>query len=312
MSIIKANGLTKSYRAGFWGKKKRALEGLTIEVKKGETFGYLGPNGAGKTTTLKILLGLIQPDSGDARIFGLPVNHVSFKSNIGFLPEQPYFYDYLTGKELLEFYARFFGLDRSERQRRIAELFEMVSLKGSEGLALRKYSKGMLQRIGIAQALINDPEVIFMDEPLSGLDPLGRKEVKDIILRLKGEGRTIFFCSHVLPDVEMICERIAIINKGRLVAVGSLDKLLQIEAKGVDIEFVGVNREGMNKIKKEAVRFLEQPHRVQITIDKEDRVMDMLRWIDKNDGKIISVVPHRRSLEEIFVSKLGLERDNAR
>ena len=286
------------------------MEGLTLEVEKGETFGYLGPNGAGKTTTLKILLGLIQSDSGDARIFGLPVNNVSFKSRIGFLPEQPYFYDYLTGKELLEFYARFFGLDRSEKKKRIAELFEMVSLKGSEGLALRKYSKGMLQRIGIAQALINDPEVIFMDEPLSGLDPLGRKEVKDIILRLKGEGKTIFFCSHVLPDVEMICERIGILNKGRLVAVGSLDKLLRIEAKGIDIEFLGVPQEGMNKIKKEAVRCLEQPHRAQITIDKEDRVMDILRWIDKYDGKIISVVPHRRSLEEIFVSKLGLERKN--
>ena len=149
-----------------------------------------------------------------------------------------------------------------------------------------------------------------MDEPLSGLDPLGRKEVKDIILRLKGEGKTIFFCSHVLPDVEMICERIGILNKGRLVAVGTLDKLLQIEAKGVDIEFLGVTQEGMKKIKKEAVRCLEQPHRVQITIDKEDRVMDILRWIDKYDGKIISVVPHRRSLEEIFVSKLGLERKN--
>jgi len=310
VSIIKTDCLTKSYRTGFWGKKKRALQGLTLEVEKGEAFGYLGPNGAGKTTTLKILLGLIQPDSGDARIFGLPVHNVSFKSNIGFLPEQPYFYDYLSGKELLEFYAHFFGLDRSERKRRIAELFEMVSLKGSEDLALRKYSKGMLQRIGIAQALINDPEVIFMDEPLSGLDPLGRKEVKDIILRLKVEGKTIFFCSHVLPDVEMICERIAIINKGRLVAVGTLDELLQIEAKGVDIEFLGVTQEGMKKIKKEAVRCLEQPHRVQITIDKEDRVMDILRWIDKYDGKIISVVPHRRSLEEIFVSKLGLERKN--
>jgi len=311
LSIIKTDGLTKSYRTGFWGRKKRALEGLTLEVEKGETFGYLGPNGAGKTTTLKILLGLIQPDSGNASIFGLPVDNVSFKSSIGFLPEQPYFYDYLTGKELLEFYAHFFGLDRSEKKKRIAELFEMVSLKGSEGLALRKYSKGMLQRIGIAQALINDPEVIFMDEPLSGLDPLGRKEIKDIILRLKGEGKTIFFCSHVLPDVEMICERIAILNKGRLVAVGSLDKLLRIEAKGVDIEFLGVPQEGMKKIKKEAVRCLEQPHRAQITIDKEDRVMDILRLIDQYDGKIISVIPHRRSLEEIFVSKLGLERKNA-
>lgn len=288
-----------------------ALEKLNLVVEQGETFGYLGPNGAGKTTTLKILLGIIQPDSGYATILDHPIDDVSLKSKIGFLPEQPYFYDYLTGKELLEFYAHFFSLGRSERKRRIADLLEMVSLIGAEKMALRKYSKGMLQRIGIAQALINDPEIIFLDEPLSGLDPLGRKEVRDIVLRLKGEGKTIFFCSHILPDVEMICDRIGILNKGRLIAVGNLDELLQLEAKGIEIEFSGVSEEGMKRIKKEAVRYLEQAQRKQITLDEENKVMSTIKLIDQYGGKVLNVIPHRRSLEEIFVSSLGSEGGKA-
>ncbi|MGA1797045.1 MAG: ABC transporter ATP-binding protein [bacterium] len=306
MGIISIEGLTKSYRSGFWGKRKRALEGLNLEVEKGETFGYLGPNGAGKTTTLKILLGLIQPDSGHATILNQSITTIKVRSRVGFLPEQPYFYDYLTGRELLEFYGHFFGLSRSQRMRRIADLLEMVSLTGSENLALRKYSKGMLQRIGIAQALINDPDIIFLDEPLSGLDPIGRKEVKDIVQTLKKEGKTIFFCSHILPDVEMICDRIGILDKGRLIAVGNLDELLQVEAKGIDIEFTGVSGQGMEKIRREAVKILEQNHRVQITIDGDDRVMDVIRMIDESGGRVLSVIPHRMSLEEIFVNKLDL------
>lgn len=311
MSIINIEGLTKTYMTGFWRRRKRALEKLNLVVEQGETFGYLGPNGAGKTTTLKILLGIIQPDSGQATILDHPIEDVSLKSKIGFLPEQPYFYDYLTGKELLEFYAHFFSLSRAERKRRIADLLELVSLIGAENMALRKYSKGMLQRIGIAQALINDPEVIFLDEPLSGLDPLGRKEVRDIVLRLKGEGKTIFFCSHILPDVEMICDRIGILNNGRLIAVGNLDELLQLDAKGIEIEFSGVSEEGMKRIKKEAVRYLEQAQRKQITLDEEHKVMATIKLIDQYGGKVLNVIPHRLSLEEIFVSRLGLESEKA-
>jgi len=312
VGIISIEGLTKSYRSGFWGKRKRALEELNLDVEKGETFGYLGPNGAGKTTTLKILLGLIQPDSGHATILDQSITSVKVRSRVGFLPEQPYFYDYLTGRELLEFYGNFFGLSRSERRRRIADLLEMVSLTGSEDLALRKYSKGMLQRIGIAQALINDPEIIFLDEPLSGLDPIGRKEVKDIVLTLKGGRKTIFFCSHILPDVEMICDRIGILDKGRLIAVGNLDDLLQVEAKGIDIEFTGVSGQGMERIRRMAVKSLEQNHRVQVTLDGDDKVMDVVRTIDESGGRVLSVIPHRMSLEEIFVNKLGLRRENVR
>ncbi len=306
MSVIDIKGLTKSYRVGFWGKRKTALEKLTLEIEQGETFGYLGPNGAGKTTTLKILLSLVRPDAGSVTILGKPIDDISIKYKIGFLPEQPYFYDYLTGKELLGFYACFFGLSRSQRKKRVAELLEMVSLSGAEGIALRKYSKGMLQRIGIAQTLINDPEIIFLDEPLSGLDPVGRKEIKDIILRLKENGKTIFFCSHVLPDVEMLCSRVGILNKGRLVAVGSLDSLLIEEAKMVDIEFKGLSQEGIMLIKSKAVISVEQDYRVRITLDGEDKVMDIIRLIDLHGGMVVNVTPHRRNLEDIFVHKLGL------
>lgn len=308
MGIIEIQGLTKTYKSGFWGRKRTALKGLDLEVEKGETFGYLGPNGAGKTTTLKILLGLIYADAGSAMILDRPLGDISIKSKIGYLPEQTYFYDYLTGKELLEFYAHFFGLGRQDRKKRISDLLHMVSLSGKEDIALRKYSKGMLQRIGIAQALINDPQVIFMDEPLSGLDPLGRKDVKDIILRLKGEGKTIFFCSHILPDVEMICDRVAILDSGRLVAVGHLDELLQVKAEGLEIEFMGVNRACMEEIKQMAEGLIEQSNRVQITVKGDEDVMKVIRFIDKNGGKVLRVLPHRKSLEDIFVSRLGQEK----
>jgi len=311
VNFIELKGITKSYRIGFLRKRKIALEKLNLEVEKGEAFGYLGPNGAGKTTTLKILLNLVRPDAGSATIMGRPCNDVSIKSKVGFLPEHPYFYDYLSGKELLEFYANFFGLDRSQKRKRIADLLDIVSLSGSEGIALRKYSKGMLQRIGIAQTLINDPDILFFDEPLSGLDPIGRKEVKDIILGLKGRGKTIFFCSHVLPDVEMICDRVAILNKGHLVAVGDLESLLIEDVRMVDIEFKGLSREAIELIKAEAIRSVEQDYRVRVTVDGGQKVMEILRVIDRQGGSILSVMPQRKSLEELFVNKLRLEEGDS-
>lgn len=307
MGIIKIEGLTKIYRVGFWRKKKIGLNSLNLEVEKGESFGYLGPNGAGKTTTLKIILGLIRPTNGSVTILDKPIDDVSLKHHIGFLPEQPYFYDYLTGGELLEFYAHFFGLSRSERTKRIGMLLDMVSLTGSEGIALRKYSKGMLQRIGIAQALINDPDIVFLDEPLSGLDPIGRKEVRDIISVLKEGKKTIFFSSHVLPDVEMICDRIAILNKGHLVAVGAIDNLLLVKANRIDIEFMGGTVEGKDKIRDKVVKWVEQDQRTRITIEGEDKVMEFINMINTSGGVILSVMPHRKSLEELFVEKLGID-----
>ncbi|MGH7480453.1 MAG: ABC transporter ATP-binding protein, partial [Candidatus Methylomirabilales bacterium] len=205
MVVLKTEGLTKEYRIGFWRTRVRVLHDLNLEVHQGEIFGYLGPNGAGKTTTLKLLMGLIYPTAGRASILGRDVQDVAVKAQVGFLPENPYFYDYLTGREFLHFYGQLFGLAYRDRRQRIDELLHAVGLSKAAELQLRKYSKGMLQRIGLAQALINDPQVIVLDEPTSGLDPVGRKEVRDLILDLKGKGKTVFFSTHIVPDAEMIC-----------------------------------------------------------------------------------------------------------
>ena len=199
MFAIRTESLTKDFSIGFWRPRPyRALDGLNLEVAKGETFGFLGPNGAGKTTTLKLLMQLIYPTSGHAEILGRPVGDVDVKRRIGYLPESPYFYDYLTAEELLDYFARLFGYDSAERRRRVSALLDQVGIAGERRLPLRKFSKGMIQRVGIAQALINDPEVVFLDEPMSGLDPLGRRDVRNLILSLRDRGCTVFFSSHVL------------------------------------------------------------------------------------------------------------------
>ena len=222
MFAVETVGLTKDYRLGFWrGRPKRALDGLDLRVEGSEIFGLLGPNGAGKSTTLKILLRLIFPTSGTARILGRGAGDVSLRARVGYVPENPYFYDHLTAEEFLNYAGQLFGLAASERRRRVDELIERVGLSDSRRVPLGKFSKGMTQRLGIAQALINDPEVLFLDEPMSGLDPLGRREVRDLILRLKAEGKTVFFSTHILSDAEMLCDRVAILNQGRLEGAGS-------------------------------------------------------------------------------------------
>src|SRR6185437_10127218 len=203
---IEIAGLTKDYPVGFWRKRmRRSLDDLNLKVEDGETFGFLGPNGAGKTTTLKLLMGLIFPTSGTARVRGRSIDDVNMHREIGYLPEQPYFYDYLTARELLDYYARFSGYSRAERRERVGRFLEVVGLRDAADLQLRKFSKGMLQRVGFAQAILHDPPVIFLDEPMSGLDPLGRREVRDVILDLKRQGRTVFFSTHILSDAEMLC-----------------------------------------------------------------------------------------------------------
>lgn len=228
-TIVKTQDLKKVYRTGFWLKSAPpSLKQCSLEIYKGETFGLLGPNGAGKTTLLKLLLGIIRPTAGEASLMGQPAGDSETKAKIGYLPENPYFYDYLTGWEFLNYTAGLFGLSGKAKNRRIAELLDMVQLDRHSATKkqMRRYSKGMLQRVGMAQALINDPEIVFLDEPMSGLDPTGRFQVREIILSLKAQGKTLFFNSHVLSDVEAICDRIAILDKGELVCVGEIDKLL--------------------------------------------------------------------------------------
>src|SRR6267378_3312433 len=230
--VVEIENLLKDYEVGFWRKKKvRALDGLCLTVNKGEIFGFLGANGAGKTTTLKLLMRLIFPTEGSAKILGHDISEVSMHSRIGYLPENPYFYDYLSALEFLKFCGEIFGLPKVERSTRAKALLSRVKLDESKwNTQLRKFSKGMLQRVGLAQALVNNPEVVFLDEPMSGLDPIGRREVRDLIAELRAEGKTVFMCSHILSDIEVLCDRIAILKRGRLALVGSLTDLRQGQA----------------------------------------------------------------------------------
>src|SRR6476661_6974360 len=226
MAAIEILGLEKTYSIGFWRKKPRyGLRPLSLAIEEGEVFGFLGPNGAGKTTTLKLLMGLIFPTAGTARILGMELDDPKMKAQIGFLPEQPYFYDYLTARELLEYYGQLSGVDPKQRSRKVDEVLQRVGLPDVGGVQLRKFSKGMLQRVGIAQAILHDPKVLFFDEPMSGLDPMGRREVRDLMEQLKHEGKTIFFSTHILSDAEALCDRVAILNNGELQGVGAVADL---------------------------------------------------------------------------------------
>src|ERR1041385_1414541 len=247
MPIIEINNLTKDYEVGFWRKRKvRALDGLSLSVEPHQIFGFLGANGAGKTTTLNLLMRLIFPTGGSARILGHDIGNVSMHTRIGYLPENPYFYDYLTAREFLIYSGELFGLDKSTRTARAEQLLTRVNLdQKSWDRQLRKFSKGMLQRVGLAQALVNDPEIVFLDEPMSGLDPVGRREVRDLIASLRMQGKTVFMCSHILSDIEVLCDRVAILKKGRLAQVGYLDELrrktegpnrMEVMATGADAE----------------------------------------------------------------------------
>src|SRR6186713_2937652 len=245
---IYIDNLAKDYAVGFWRRRTyRALDGLTLSIAPGEVFGFLGPNGAGKTTTLKLLMQLIYPTSGYAEILDRPVGDVSVKRRIGYLPESPYFYDYLTAEELLDYYAALFGYERVERRRRVSALLDRVGIAGERRLPLRKFSKGMIQRVGIAQALINDPEVVFFDEPMSGLDPLGRREVRNMILSLRDRGCTVFFSSHVLSDAEALCNRVAVLAHGKLVANGRISDLQAFDIRGWELIVSGLTRESLER-----------------------------------------------------------------
>src|SRR5678815_2508521 len=235
MTVIEITNLTKDYELGFWRKRKvRALDGLSLSVETGEIFGFLGANGAGKTTTLKLLMRLTFPTAGKARILGSDIDNVAMHQRIGYLPENPYFYDYLTAREFLEYCGELFGLDKKTRANKARELLERVHLDEKRwDTQLRKFSKGMLQRVGLAQAIVNDPAIVFLDEPMSGLDPIGRREVRDLISELRTEGRTVFMCSHILSDIEVLCDRVAILKKGKLAHQGLLHELArEVEGQG--------------------------------------------------------------------------------
>lgn len=305
MVAVRTEGLTKDYRTGFWRRRIRVLHDLNLEVREGEIFGYLGPNGAGKTTTLKLLNGLLLPTSGRAWVLGKELPDVDVKAQIGFLPENPYFYEYLTGREFLTFYGRLFGLDRGVLRDRVGRLLDLVGLEAAADLQLRKYSKGMLQRIGLAQALINEPKLVFLDEPMSSLDPIGRKEVRDLILRLKEEGKTVFFSSHIIPDVEMICDRVGILVGGRLVQIGRLEEMLRAEIESIEVTTSDLGKAALELIKPYVLKpFVQSGGKILLSLRDEEALEEVLRLLLDVKAKIHSVSPHRRSLEEYFLRQL--------
>src|SRR5262245_36654712 len=303
MPAIEINNLTKDYEVGFWRKRKvRALDGLSLNVEAGQIFGFLGANGAGKTTTLKLLMRLIFPTGGSARILGQDISDVAMHGRIGYLPENPYFYDYLSPREFLDYCGQLFGVDPAERKRRTESLLTRVNLdpKGWNR-QLRKLSKGMLQRVGLAQALVNDPEIVFLDEPMSGLDPVGRREVRDLIAWLRTEGKTVFMCSHILSDIEVLCENIAILKNGKLAHVGSLDELRAREGSLIEVIAAGTDEATLRRHLTDGATVIADSSGLRIHIQDERELDSVIAALRKANGKVVSVQPVRQSLEDLFV-----------
>ena len=304
-AVIELNGLTKDFEVGHLKKKKvRALDNLSLQVYRGEIFGFLGPNGAGKTTTLKLLMRLIYPTEGTAYILGNPVDDVSTHARVGYLPENPYFYDYLTGRELLHFTAALFGIPKPEATTRATELLALVGLdRDRADRQLRKYSKGMLQRIGIAQALVNDPEIVFLDEPMSGLDPIGRREVRDLMLSLREQNKTVFFSSHILSDVEALCDRTAILKQGKLVRCGTLQEMTAGEDPALEVVAIGIDPSVLGRFSQSLASLQSAtatPNGVHLIIEDESEIDRAIALIRQSGGKLVSINPRRQSLEDIF------------
>jgi ABC-2 type transport system ATP-binding protein len=303
---IEINNLTKEYSVGFIKKRRiSAISNISLTVGSGEIFGFLGANGTGKTTTIKLLMRLIYPTSGSAKILGQDINDISMHKYIGYLPEQPYFYDYLTARELLEYFAEIFGYSHKERRERASNLLSRVHLDEKHwDKQLRKFSKGMLQRVGLAQALINDPKVLFLDEPMSGLDPIGRREVRDLISSLRASGVTVFFSSHILSDIEILCDRIAIIKNGQLAYTGRLEDLRQKFTDNGHMEILA-SRVELDQLRimlaeQKDVFLTETASGIRIHIPSENHVDEVLAAIRTSGGKLISVQPTRQSLEDLF------------
>jgi len=302
MSAIEILGLEKTYSIGFWRKRpKRALLPLHLSVEEGEIFGFLGPNGAGKTTTLKMLMGLVFPTAGSARILGMDMNDPKVKAQIGFLPEQPYFYDYLTAHELLEYYGQLSGMSAADCSKKVETVLQRVGLPDVRGLQLRKFSKGMLQRVGIAQAILHDPKVVFLDEPMSGLDPMGRREVRDLIQQLKTEGKTVFFSTHILSDAEALCDRVAIIHMGQLKGVGAIADLTASMHGQVELIWRGATVPASLHALVERCYVSGDTCRAVVKEENQDRALEALR---RHGLHLISLNPVRATLEDYFMQKL--------
>ncbi len=306
MLAVETKNLTKDYAIGFWRKRpRRALDHLNLEVEMGEIFGLLGPNGAGKSTTLKLLFRLIFPTSGSARILGHELGDLAVHAHLGFLPENPSFYDHLSAREFLEYAAQLCGMDSTTTRRRAGELLERVKLAETGDLPIRKFSKGMVQRLGIAQALINDPELIFLDEPMSGLDPIGRYEMRDLILELRKQGKTIFFSTHILSDAEMLCDRVGILNRGKLLGSGDLRQILRMEISATEMVVESSSATTLEKLASCAQSLTRTGGRVRLEFGSEYDTNRLLELALSSGVRIVSLNPVKSSLEDYFMAQIG-------
>jgi len=305
MWAVEITGLTKDYRLGFWSRKrKRALDHLSLAVERGEVFGLLGPNGAGKTTLLKLLLRLIFPTAGSATMLGRPLNDVRVHARIGYLPENPHLYDHLTAAEFLNYAGWLCGLNTVTRRDRGHQLLEQVGLAESAGVPLRRFSKGMVQRLGIAQALVNDPELIFLDEPMSGLDPLGRRQVRDLILNLRRRGKTVFFSTHILPDAEMLCDRVAILHRGRLQGMGKLREILDSSVESIELVLQDPAAQALEALAPFALASVRTGDRVRLELAPNSDLDAVLAAAIRAGAHIASLNPVKVSLEDYFLARI--------
>lgn len=314
VKVIEVDGLTKDYRQHFWTPRRRVLDSVSFDVMQGEIFGFLGPNGAGKSTTLKILFGIIFATKGQARILGKPLGDREVKRRVGFLPENPYFYDYLTATQFLEFHGGLLGMQLEELDRRIPEVLELVGMRGTDDIYLRNFSKGMLQRIGLAQAIIHNPDLVVLDEPMTGLDPMGRREVRDLMLHLRDQKKTIFFSTHILSDVESICHRVAILNKGKLLSCGLLNDLISVEVRAVDMIWRQASTELTALMRQIESRAVVSQDSVFMTVERgsqestqnfEKRIHQIVESGLQKKGILHTLSPKKDSLEDIFVRQVG-------
>jgi ABC-2 type transport system ATP-binding protein len=300
---VRAEKLSKTFRVGFLARRVRAVADLSFEVRRGEIFGLLGPNGAGKTTTLKMLLGFVRPTSGSAFIGAAPAGTLEARRNLGYLPENPALYEFLRGDEYLVFAGRLAGLSRADALTQAKVLLEKVGLAGRADRPVRRFSKGMVQRLGLAQSLLGDPQTVVLDEPMSGLDPIGRKDVRDLILKLREEGRTVLFSTHILSDVEAICDRVGIMVEGRLTDCGTLGDLVAPGARAVELIVEKLPELMESRLRAEGVSVLQRDRRTVLTFREEAKAQEALRAAVDAGATVVSLTPHRRSLEELFVAR---------
>jgi ABC-2 type transport system ATP-binding protein len=312
-TILEVRDLHKTFRIGFLRKRIEAVRGISFEVKRGEIFGFVGPNGAGKTTSIKMMLQLIYPDRGSIGIFGTPAGDRVARQRLGYVPENPYIYTYLRPLEFMDLCGRLTALDRKTRTRRAHELIERLGLAHALDRPIGRFSKGMMQRLAVCQALLHEPELLILDEPFSGLDPIGRKDIRDILLEQREQGKTLLFTSHVLSDVEMLCDRVAIVQRGTLVAYGAIHELLRPEVRRVELELAGVSDALRALLAKQATALRELHQHLGVVIEGDANVPEILKLALAHGAQVLAVIPHRERLEDLFVRKaLELEGGGGR